>query len=213
MYETLNTEQPFGHYDLELSTGDLAALSQLTILDSSNYDNFGKLEELDVESTKFLQKVATGDPERIAALITKLVAVVLTQYQQETAWVSLRSFIPTPIYKKPRWHTDGYYYSPMIGNQYKVVITLKGNPTLFTKVNPLIKDQFFSLQENNASEQINTLLANCCVESANFGQGSHFIAGSKDAAIHSEPDITEPRLFLGILPGAKEQIVQWQQNN
>ncbi len=211
MIKALGSEHPFRHYDLKLSAKEQQHLAQLNIVESRNYDNFGELQDLNSQSTKFLQKIAAGATNEIAALVCKLVGNVLEDYQQETAWITLRSCTPTPLYKTPRWHTDGYYYSPKVGNQYKVVMTLKGKPTLFTNAPPTMKDQFYMLQENNASNEINSLLAHCLIESADSGQGTHFIVGSKDAAIHSEPDITEPRLFLGILPGTKEQIAQWQQ--
>jgi hypothetical protein len=40
--------------------------------------------------------------------------------------------------------------------------------------------------------------------------GVVYFVGNKDAVVHSEPDITEPRIFIVVLPGSNEQIEEWK---
>lgn len=45
------------------------------------------------------------------------------------------------------------------------------------------------------------------------GEAIIYLIGDKDAAVHSEPPIHAPRIFVSILPGSKRQINEWRVSN
>lgn len=105
----------------------------------------------------------------------------------------------------PRWHWDGYYYSPYSGFIFKFATVLKGNPTLFYQL-PKDLRKFFE-QHSDDREFLSRLLERKNIETARSGQGAFFIVGDSDkAAAHSKPKIDSERLFFSILPGNEGEI-------
>ena len=124
---------------------------------------------------------------------------------QETAWIVMNASQPNDRFKIPRWHTDGCYFPPHNGEQFKVVVTLAGPSTLFYNLPDEQRKDFNSL--NNARVETNNMLKNIKPVSPVFGQGAAFIAGSQTrAAVHSEPHINSDRLFLAIAPCSRAQL-------
>jgi hypothetical protein len=64
-----------------------------------------------------------------------------------------KSLSTKSIFIQPRWHTDGYYYSPKAG----VTITLKGPATLFTQPSQANRIIFDKLQLQNNQQDIGIL--------------------------------------------------------
>lgn len=237
----VNAEHPYVNFDLGLSEEEKKSLERFSIDPKTTiqtiYNNFGELEKIDADVIAFLNSL--GDNSAVSVVVSKLIARLVNNvikfFDQETAWVSIRAFLPMPIFKIPRWHQDGYYYSPFKGDQCKVAITLKGPRTLFfnasdeqkkimTKleseppkiVGGKIDMQALMQHTNYVREELNKVFDPAMAVCAELGQGSIFITGSQNAAVHSEPDITTPRLFMSILPGSKNQIqevLQRQENS
>lgn len=217
----LGPDHSFAYYDLQLSDDEIKILKSLkinTIEAYSNYDNLKNLGSEVIAFLKSLNKENEATAEAASQTIVRIVNDIVQASGQETAWVTVRSFIPMSEYDLPRWHTDGYYYEPRTGNPYKFALTLKGAPTLFYRLPANERVAFSALQrkgtaENEYNRQALADLLGFSPEAISIArptQGVVFIVGSDIAAVHSEPPIHEERLFLSILPGSKAQIKEWK---
>lgn len=211
MYDQVGAMKPFYHFDLSLTSHQITALQNLQIERTAHYDNYGDLQNLPMETNDFITSLGQNYncANAISTLIVAIVRGMLTKCNQEKAWVTLRAFEPNPIFIKPRWHTDGYYYSPQEGEQHKIAITLKGPATLFAQLPQENRIVFNRLQLADNQEDIDILMKSVPISTAKPYEGTIFIVGAEYAAIHSEPNINEPRLFLSVLPGNAAQIAQW----
>jgi hypothetical protein len=127
---------------------------------------------------------------------------------------------PTDQYDVPRWHQDGTYWKT--GPEelpYKVGTVFKGASTLFLepKVEYVLTmkesaERLYQAKYSSKEEAIERLwLAEQFKEAAIFqgksGELARWVVASDEfAAIHSEPPIHGPRIFLSFLPGTEEQI-------
>ena len=217
----LSDRHPFTYFDLCLSPLEVEGLQKLSITNGANYENFGQLDLLENEINQYLMSIGTNESsltKSVAHMIHEIVEKVVKGFGSETAWVVLRASTPHQIFDTPRWHTDSYYAPPFEGEQKKVVIALKGPGTLFCNLNPEKREAFAELQEEMIltpfdevkRQGLDTFLkaAQCEFLFPSLGQGSIFIAGAPYAAIHSEPPIKEPRLFISIFPTTVDQIVK-----
>jgi hypothetical protein len=207
---SLSAQKPFAVFDTNFSSSAENIINTISINHTKAYDNFGKLNILATEMKDFIKTIGTNDDsnsELIANLITKLINDILQNLQKETAWVTIRAATATNLWDTPRWHSDGYYYAPYSGEQYKIALTLKGPSTLFYFLPEEIREKFNSLQlDSNNRDIIANLLDKTKAISIDLGKGAIFIVGANHAAVHSEPPIHEERLFLSILPGSKAEI-------
>ncbi|MES2219246.1 MAG: hypothetical protein V4501_12650 [Pseudomonadota bacterium] len=214
--EALNPQNPFTTFDLKFSSAEQAALDEMNINYTKSYDNFGNLTALKNETKEFLKSLGQSDAgqiEIISNLITNLVNTVISSFEKATAWVTIRASLTTDTWDLPRWHTDGYYYAPYSGEQYKAVITLKGPGSLFYPLPNELRQQFNSLQLNPDNRAIIAkLLDPAKAISIDIKKGVIFIVGADYAAVHSEPPIHESRLFLSIVPGSKTEIDELYKN-
>lgn len=213
----LNQNKPFINFDIGLSQEEINNLNNMRIDTPSVYDNFGKLDHLINELDGFVKSLNKNNAnlsKLISILINKLVNDIVLGFQKETAWVTIRSSIATNLWDSPRWHTDGYYYSPYIGAQYKVSFTLKGPASLFYPLPYDLRQKFNSLQfdPENREKIANMLETSQAISAIAQRQGTIYIVGTNYAAVHSEPPIHEERLFLSIVPGSKSEIQELYNN-
>jgi hypothetical protein len=202
----LDQDESFMHFDLGLTHKERDSLQNLNVNSVSHYENYGDLAALPTEINTFINAVGSGNTEYaapIAHLVGKLVAKILTMTGQENAWVTMRAFTPTAMFREPRWHSDTYYY-PTSVTQYKIAITLKGDPTIFYDASAEERGQLEKLKSNK--DALKNALNPDQIVSPRFGEGSLFIVGPDYAPIHSEPNIRSERLFLSMIPGSKQQI-------
>lgn len=216
--KNLNTNQPFSNFNLGLSQEEVNNLNAIRIDSTNAYDNFGNLNLLNDQLDEFL-KIVNGENAQLASAIsssiTTLVRTIIDAFAKETAWITVRASTPTHSWDIPRWHTDGYYYSPYIGDQHKVVITLKGPSSLFCPLPFELRPQFNFLQFDSKNREIvaDMLKIIKAQSSISQQQGTVYIVGnSSHAAVHSEPPIHEERLFLSIVPGNKSEIQELYNN-
>lgn len=227
--QALGGNSSFNVFDLHLTESEKTCLSALDVTLTDELNTYGKVDQLESEISNFLIKIGNKESSSVDAskLISKLVQDLLAGSGKKYAWVALRSSIPNSDFDIPRWHIDGNFYDGS-DKQYKIVMVLKGPQTLFFNLPEEMKDWFINAAQSkiiyNHDGSINkaeTLQANGSrnlvadtlkslggdrVVSAKFGQGAAFIVGSHDAAVHSEPPINAPRLFISIVPGNEEQI-------
>lgn len=241
---TLGFTNPFAFYDLNLSDSEINALKKIVINHPilTNYNNYGNIDKLEIEVNEFIKSISKENEiiaKEVSLLIEKLVKELVQASGKETAWVTLRPSMPNSEFDLPRWHMDGYFYRPYDTQQYKFALLLKGPSTLFCKLSTDHKNAFDILkkkeiqkivQDENGKiikyeEDMSNRKALAAlissfqtpIATAKPYQGAVFVVGGNNSAIHSEPPISENRLFLSILPGSKSQIdelrLRWGINN
>ena len=142
-------------------------------------------------------------------IIKNLVKTLSLGYNKKYCWMTIRSSNPTKSYVIPRWHCDGKYFKSdkYPGLQTKFVIVLKGPGTLLLESNEQAKqiyNNYFtesSLDEMEVRKKLDEEFtdSNCKKIQISNDEGLIFLAGHKNCTIHSEPNITEPRMFLSIV--------------
>lgn len=229
------TENSFAFVDLGLTQEELDLFDKIIIEDCIQYDRFGNLSLLSEEIPNFLRDIGNDDPvliQSITDIICKITSNVMQAFQNQTAWVLIRSSVPHPFFDMPRWHMDGYYYSPMYGPQYKFATALKGNPTLFYPLEPTERNAYLTFHQEfwegfiledigkwlqkleKERAIVNQIFDIKVAQSPKRGWGAFFIVGDpKLSALHSEPKIDSDRLFIAILPGHESQIEEFYQQS
>ena len=216
---------------LGLTDKNKRLLQNLAISEELSYDNFGEFENLEPELVEFFKKIGNDQKTSHATTdtVTAMIALSLQKLEAKSAWIAMRASKPSNIFNTPRWHTDGYYFEPMIGCQHKISCTLKGPGALFCSIsgekraqfNDIHQQMFFNtkgrLKKRTSHElyqaehcrraMTTELLAGSAVEQISTGQGVRFLIGDPNvAAVYSEPPLNHDRLHLSILPGTKDQI-------
>lgn len=210
----LTPTQPFINFDVGLSDTDKKLLQEIRFNNQGSYYAFDNFYEIVPEVTRLLKSLGNSEhiSSRTAKIIYDIVIQVLSTLNHCAAWVSIRCFTKQDTYIMPRWHTD--HEVPMIyqiGFKYKLTCTLKGPGTIFCNASEALRKQFNEIRNPSFLTDPITrvalyhLLKTSIIQTAQPYQATLFLIGDH-AAIHSEPNIDEDRLYLGILPGTKEQI-------
>lgn len=226
----LSADTPFIIFDLMLSEDEVDCFKKLKIGSSICYNNYGDLVNLECGTKSFLQSLDNENEisELAARVITKMVIQSLIGCGQESAWVTLRASTNTDAHVDadkfdiPRWHRDGIFYSSS-NLKYKIVTALKGAQTLlypqdsFNNLSSTMQERFRLLSEGEETKDSREARAKMLDMSKVISAKPHcatiFVVGADNAALHSEPPIREDRLFLSILPGSNEQILEWALKN
>ena len=169
-----------------------------------------------------------SDVDRISRLVTRISKNMIEGFEEESAWTMVRVALPNELYDIPRWHPDGSYFKSS-KKVYKLVMSLKGPQTLFgEKINVKKYDQLsrksgenveaniiknnnpkkFKKEDLRIRKEIIKVVKKTKV--CKKGQAGIYLVGDKDAAIHSEPKMNAPRIFISILVGSKAQIKEWE---
>jgi len=225
----LTVEHPFAFFDLQISQQDLNFLQSLPIGVSDQFkkhetialNHYGNLDGYQGEIFEYLISLGCDQDRafKAAEIMYNIVHDILNLLDQPEAWVAIRSFTSNHSYDEARWHIDESLHTTDCGYSYKVIVALKGASTLLCNPSATVRAEFFktrstaSQSRNNAAQSVRTrlanLLSNSIVLSAKKGQAAVFIMGSeKFGAIHSEPIINEPRIFMSIVPGNHDQITE-----
>lgn len=222
--EQLTAASPFARFDLKLTQTEKETLKQFKVDENDAYQNCGQLPMLRSQVKTFI--LSLGNTEETSASIAKIIDKIAhdaTQsFQSETAWVAVRAVKSTSAYDTPRWHTDGAYFFPYEGTQFKVATALSGAGTLFINLPEKAKGEFIRVQNqataNNYDEirtQLNDIIFRnvsnhaAKIVQVNTTEGVIFASGDPWlAAIHSEPPIHTDRLFVSVVPASQTQIKQ-----
>ena len=179
----------------------------------------------------FLENIGNNSNENIIIMnniINKLIKNVCKSYQKNDFWIAIRVSLPNTDFNIPRWHYDGQFF---LNNpdaiQAKFVTVLKGPGTLFLKnekeSNEIFqkiklekRKELIKIKNNNYQKMdeiddkyrpiINKALNKFKKSELKNNQGLIFTVNMEKHFIHSEPCINEPRLFISILPGSREDI-------
>ena len=206
-------DNPYGFYffDIGITEQDLADFNSLDVQAEKFYHQFGELSNTERGIADFLSKIGENDENlvlRVASRLTQITNQFMASSQRETAWVHLRASVPTDRYDIPRWHMDGYYFTPVEGYlMYKFAVTLVGPSTLYYPIPQELRRTAWRhmldrkyMQEFCQADR---------VMSPKEGEGVVFLAGKKtESALHSEPPIHQNRLFFSITPCNEKQLAE-----
>jgi hypothetical protein len=207
-------------YDKEL-------FDNYNIEQEKTYNYFGETKNIkQSEVMKFLGELGDNtkeDNSKVFRYIIKVIKLMLSKYNLNNFWLTIRTMLPTDKYKYPRWHIDGKYYDSE-RRQFKLVSVPKGDVTLFIEPNEDVRKKFIDLDIEKHKEYNNDYSN---FYEVNLKYGKMFNELFKDdkivkvknnyyvefnvrdkaiGAIHSEPDMKVPRLFFSIVPGTREEI-------
>ena len=223
----------FQTFNLDLSAEDRLLLDNLKVNKESiltlrglyGYDKY-----ID-ESLKYSFNIQESKRIRIKNIIKNIIHEFLTKTKQESALIHLRIFKPHDGFKVPNWHQDGFYFKGQKKYNIKLLTTLKGKSTLISRWNKEAideQDKVFKLieqkkdnlnktpskkwlnsYESYQESKLESLRVNLSKiikhEPINYDSAYSYVNG-KYATLHSEPDITEDRIFLAVMPNSRENI-------
>lgn len=216
-----NTGKQIALIDIDISPHEIKIFNNFNITVNKTYKNFGNLNNLEENITKFLTEIGTNSLNDIGVLkdfIIRLLYSVLEGFEKNSFWLDIRVTLPNDQWIVPRWHNDGKFYTTQTVDQpnYKFIMTIKGPGTLFATCDEPTKKEFrelaFSLREHDPfnieyREKMDKIIKKCMLFQAKQNQGAIFATGNPSiAAIHSEPNMNESRIFISILPGTIEEI-------
>lgn len=236
--EQMAHDKPFVSVPLQLSEEEQTILGQLINNKTVDFDHFGNLEGFQNEVTGFIESL--GNPQELSISSARILENKINEIKQafnaEAVWVTIRSSHDRDGFDIPRWHQDGYFYSPHDGPQYKVGMVLKGPGTLFCSLSDEGRAEFNAISNSipitsdMSSDEIQAKTTElqyqlaqliekykarqeAPVSQGEINSGIIFIVGDENsAAIHSEPPIHSDRLFVSVMPGTKEQIQELYDN-
>lgn len=209
---------------IEYTIPQIYAIQRLNITHNDIFNYCGFFYNLDMERMiewfGLIGRTTRDDCVIYSKLITDIVQMTCSQLKYDSCWLTIRSRIPSDEYKVPRFHRDGQFYK-LDPNQIqrKFLLTIKGPGTLISEPDNQTTNKFFDLFYSNIEkqldlgirEQLAQALGSENIIQLTNNQGAWIITHqtnykSDRATIHSEPDITQPRLFLSVLPCSHKHI-------
>lgn len=199
----------------------------------SSFKFFGNLENMTHENIliPFLENLGNNSNKNIIIMnniINKLIKNICKSYQKYYFWIAIRVSLPNTNFDIPRWHYDGpFFLNNPDAIQAKFITVLKGPGTLFLKnekeSNEIFqkfksekRKELIKIKNNNYQKMdeiddkyrpiINKALSKFKKSELKNNEGLIFSVNMDKHFIHSEPSINDPRLFISILPGSKEDI-------
>ena len=200
------------------------------ILESEDFFRYyGSIERINDSLEKFLSSIGTNTSLNIktmAKLVVNIIKKVLKGYNMSHFWLAIRITEPNNNFIIPRWHKDGNYFASN-SITAKFITVLKGPGTLLIRLNKKVNDIYNKISEKEINEIRPTStfeeekkiarkyrlilakkLADEKIIQVKNSQGLVFLAGSPmdNAALHSEPNMDQHRMFISIVPGSKKNI-------
>lgn len=214
----LETKARYNTFRLTLYPDEVQALRTLTIRGHNSFDCFGSVDEIGVDISSKLYKLFDYTDSVLAQVllvynvIIRFITSVLKGCNKQHAWVSVRTSLPNHDFDIPRWHVDGRFFESSNTFQYKVVTTLLGSGTLVCNDDATERQNMLSILQKGYDYDEERLVLSTALQKCQKFQvaplsGLVFRVGSElEAVIHSEPPVTEPRLFISIVTGTENEI-------
>jgi len=208
--------------DLGVSQSEKILIDKISISRDLQHDYYGgDSVELKSGIVKCLSEIGSNTIEQreaVASVIDTSFRKMLISDRADSAWVTVRVFLPDTSVYTPRWHRDGQYFSSE-HKVYKLVQTLIGEKTRFAEI--IDNDLFNQLESEQITEELSIekdiqirkdldSAVNEIFPTLSRWEAVKFIVGTKNAVVHSEPPTSKPRLFYSVLAGTKKQIAEWQ---
>ncbi len=225
LLETLK-EKNVAAMDLQFSEEEKEAIRQFQITNDIDFEVYDFGEGNLVLSLKTqLEEIGVNEPEvvlELARIIAKRAEGFKDLLAKEALNITVRATLPHEYNDIPRWHDDGMYFTQEPDEKvYKMVFPVIGAKTLFGEVldkekyDALLQQSFtnhrMNLSEEDAWEEdlrirkeLDAVVKPISVTTKE--QAAVFLVGHNEATIHSEPPVSEPRIFVAVLVGSKEQI-------
>lgn len=183
---------------------------------NEDYTHYGQISNIE-NLNDFLSTIGNNtlvDIKDMENIIISIIQKVLKGYNKKHFWIDIRVTQPNNDYDIPRWHKDGCFFTTDLNetSTAKFVTVMKGPGTLLMKGNTVnkiykenqhIKNNRFILAKKLINEKI--------IQIKN-SQGLIFYTGAsiEKAALHSEPPMDVPRMFISIVPSSKANIIDLQ---
>lgn len=204
-------------FDIEMSPREKESIQEIKIeKDLEQFNYYGPADEKLLESlVNHFSQLEGNSPEiieSISNLIAKIAQDAQKDFNQEAVWAMVRVSLPNNEFDTPRWHKDGRYTgSNHEGKEYKLVFTVKGAPTRFAKIiNPEKYKEITENPEHHDNIPLRKELMLAVEEIHSKGQAVLYLVDNVEAKVHSEPPISEPRIFISVVPGSIEGIEQFK---
>jgi hypothetical protein len=172
--------------------------------------SFIGFEELQERLPSFFRDRVGSSENELIESASKLIANLAKDASQSLGYtcglVSVRVTHPEKWFEMARWHLDGRISSA--ADQVKFVAVLKGPSTRFAKLDNEHFAKYKTMEfKPQCREAISQLVAeNGQEQRAVIGQAAWFSVTIGQGALHSEPDLTEDRLFLSVVPMTCEDL-------
>ncbi len=221
-------------FKMNYTEENLNQINSIQITKNENYDFFGSTdifltnESNDITRLiEFIYRIGDNSEElakSLVKIIKNIVKVLELGYNKKYCWITIRTSQPNNYFEIPRWHCDGKYFKNYLDPQTKFVTVFKGAGTLLiepTNQSKQIYNNYLSDSFDNTKLPIDSIesreLLNKEFERVDIQkkqltnkQGLIFLSGHSNCTIHSEPNITEPRMFLSVVFGDKDNIFEWR---
>ncbi len=214
---------------IEYTYPEILAIQRLDIIKSSQFTYSGLNSDYPFERILEYFRLSTTNTEEdrviYTQIILKLVRLVEEMKSTDSCILIIRLSLPSDEFVIPRFHHDGSYFIPKNGRitQEKFLLTIRGAGTLLSEPDVETRQRFFELfntiksMENDIKlrpelaeiigDQIFQPYPNQGIIMKIFDyrpESNKF--DFSNSAIHSEPNITQPRLFMSIVPGSSDEI-------
>lgn len=226
----------FKTFSMGYTKSEKERIKRFDLKESKTFSHYGSISDME-ELNSFLFNIGTNtqdDIKKMRKLIMNIIHTVLKVYKKKHFWLDIRVTQPKHDYDTPRWHKDGRIFSSDPNELYtsKFVTVLKGPGTLLIKGTDKVNQIHINNFEKQCKEAIppkNTKmsieqsiriqekyrpiltkeLADEKIVQVKNTQGLIFFTGvsMEQGALHSEPPINEPRMFISILPSSEANII------
>jgi hypothetical protein len=222
-------------FELNYSDKNKKTIENMKINMNLNYDFFGSIDNFisnknnSIDSlNNYIIKLGQNDikiTNSFIKIIKNLAKVLSLGYNKKFFWLTIRTVMPNDDYIIPRWHCDGNYFdkNKYPESQTKFVTIFKGPGTLLLEKNKDVKETYIKYKTDSSKQKIETIEERTNIDlkfkdigaktiQLNKCQGLIFLSGNIDnCTIHSEPNITEPRIFLSIVFADELNINDWKE--
>jgi hypothetical protein len=227
-------EQGIVAFDVGLTPEETESIKEVRIeKELPQFDYYGPVnEELTKSLVSYFDEMGENSDEAvrtISALVARIAATTLKDLNKESAWVMVRVSLPNNDFDIPRWHPDGAYFQSSDPNDrtYKLVKSIKGPLTRFgekadpEKFEQLIREstenyerhhdnaEAFNEEDVRIRQGLDAVIQE--IEPAKEGDAVYYLVGDREAKIHSEPKIDEPRIFMSVVAGSNEQVEELEE--
>jgi hypothetical protein len=209
-------------------------LDNFNITNVSGFDHYGNIDNLDDHKLNdFLTKIGPNENINILnKIIYKLADKVTNSYETKYCWLTIIVKLPNHDFDIPRWHKDASFKSEK--NLYKFITVLQGPGTIFIKQSNKV-DEIYNKNnddkqksykklgvtiyndkiENKYRKKLANKLEHFKYYQVKPKQGLIFLVGTDKnndlhGLLHSEPKMDRSRIFISIITGSKNQIMELQ---
>lgn len=223
----LGPSNPYQHYNLSLSNEEISALDNLRVEKKELLRIFGTLEGLESKIQSFIEGLSSKNANissRIAHSITEQVSdiMAINKHSGDSLFVQLRAELPGTNLDRthftPDIHVDGIIEVEIINPQNKYlstearyIFTIKGPSTVFFQtLSEDLRKEFilYDMASGDHSSFFNNKLDMTDYSTAKFGQGTVFLSGMKNGAVHSAPLVDSERLVVIVDVRSNQRIKQ-----